>query len=254
MVTTAIDHARRRLSLSESQLEALRLIAIARNETTDAAASAWMSLDEAGIAHDGRLPGWVVEVGAVLAEPGIHLVVELLATGEPEIHQVWVRPERSVVGHTDADHTVLRCYETALVPMELLRLVELGPRPTGAADQPIAIDATVLDHATTAAQNGGHEPAEQILSRAGHDPSTARTLAKLLTERRLSWRVTAVWRTTEDTLTHDQLLAIDSGEQGIWLVDIDPEGPVVRLHPTPPSQVWRRLLSLLPSPDASVDR
>lgn len=73
---------------------------------------------------------------------------------------------------------------------------------------------------------------------------------ELLRRRRLSWRVSVTWNADDGGVRRGTLAVVDGGDAGMWEAEREDRG--VRLTPLPSSEVWRRLLALVPPPRSPV--
>jgi hypothetical protein len=251
LVTAAIDHQRQRLHVTAAELAALSLLA-GPNPAAVEADAAWQLLAHLISGAERRLPGWVAELGGVIAAPALHLVVERFAAEAPDVHQIWATPARAAVGAiADDDRIVVHPLETVMIPYELARIVGLGPRPRPATTDPIVVAASVLEAAEGAAAD--LKRCRRLLTDAGAEQDEAAIVAALMAGRRLSWRVTSMWASSPTYVVSSTLLVVDGGEGGLWISEVDGEDetPSVTLQPSRPSEVWEELLRLLPRSQAS---
>jgi hypothetical protein len=250
-VTAAIDHQRQRLHVTADELAALSLLA-GPNPAAVEADAARQLLAPLISGAERRLPGWVAELGGVVAAPALHLVVERFAAEAPDVHQIWATPARAAVGAiADDDRIALQPLETVMIPYELARIVGLGPRPRPATRDPIVVAARTLEAAEAAAADS--ERCRRLLTDDGTNHDEADVVAALMAGRRLSWRVTSMWASSPTDVASSTLVVIDGGDAGLWISDVDGEDETasVTLHPSRPSQVWQQLLALLPRSQAS---
>jgi hypothetical protein len=79
------------------------------------------------------------------------------------------------------------------------------------------------------------------------EPGLRERLLALLRERRLSWRATSVWSDVEEQHV-TSVAVLDAGVEGLWLTrhEGDPPDTIVHLEPVAPSEVWERVVALMP--------
>jgi hypothetical protein len=253
-MTATLDHARRRLRVTEAEVAALCTVSSSQVAAPDGRA-AWERLERSQVVVGEQLPGWVAEIGSVLAAPGLHVVVERHGTEAVVIDQLWATPDHAVIAEAaDAGHVELSPLQTALIPYELARLVGLALRPEPPSLHPVTVPAAALTAAEEAVGSGDLDGARQALTDVGVADGDADTVADLLAGRRLSWRITSVWRSSPDDVVASMLVVVDGGAAGLWLSDAADIGDLrttVTLSPTRPNEVWKRLLGLLPASTAT---
>jgi hypothetical protein len=154
------------------------------------------------------------------------------------VEQAWATEREGVWGVVAADGMIeLTPIEPGLIPWAVARAVGLGPRDK--PDSPaLQAPAQVLG---AAAEGGAAEALSEL------EPEVRERLLAILRERRLSWRATSVWSDSEEQHV-TSVAVLDAGVEGLWLTRHEGEPPdtIVHLEPVAPSEVWERVVSLMP--------
>lgn len=218
----ALDGARRRALLSSVELEAaVFLVSGPDRPVPEPLRGGVDSLEAGGLLREGRMADVLAELVTVLARPALEVVVETQAADAPVVTLVYGTPRLAVlVAPAGPDRWALSPLEPGNLPFALSAILGFGSRPAPAVQRTL----TQSDRAE---------------------------LAALLRARRLSWRVTVTWNADDGAVRRGTLAIVDCGDAGMWETQpLDPGRPDagVRLSPLRSSEVWRRLLALVPPP------
>jgi len=250
-----LDTARRRVRLSPGELGVASLLVV---DPTHAeldepeARECLAALEEARVASERQLSGWVAELVAVVVAPQLRIAVETFVAERVVTHSIWATPRHGVLGSPGPDGALeLSPVEPVLIPWALARAVGLGARPTPARTTNFVLPARVLDQAYTLLDSGDRTAAAELVTGDGQLASDdAETLLDLLSRRRMSWRASSRWALSETDEQFRSLDVLDGGGSGLWFSSVDDHeaaDPLLTLQPTRPGQVWRRLVGLMPT-------
>lgn len=240
-----LDAARAALRLTDDELGAALMLVAAPEHPSLAepgSRASIESLTEAGIVTGGRIEGFPARLLSVVAAPKLRVSVESFVAAAPVVEQAWATEREAVWGVVASDGMIeLTPIEPGLIPWAVARAVGLGPRDK--PDSPaLRAPAQVLGAAAERLADG--EAAEAL---AELEPEVRERLLAVLRERRLSWRATSAWSDEEEQ--HVASVAVlDAGVEGLWLTRHEGEPPdtIVHLEPVAPSEVWERVVSLMP--------
>jgi hypothetical protein len=187
-----------------------------------------------GRPHPSLLPG----LGAV-ADPACRLRLWLRdGLGPRKVGEGWVAADAAtlLLELPDGLCEFVAVHPTFL-PVALVNLVGLGPRPRLPAPGPARLAPPVLDELLDRDATG-REPAARLLAAAAgiDDPSWVRAL---VTGGRRMWGADARWAAGSRGLQ-----VLDTAV-GIWLIDSG--SAEMALRPSTPTEVWKRLVGLLPA-------
>ncbi|MGH8906230.1 MAG: hypothetical protein ACRD0K_06895 [Egibacteraceae bacterium] len=249
----SFDPGRQRIRMRPAHLGLLGLLA-----ADPAAANNQPGLDElraAGIVA-GDLPvREAAELLAVVAKLRLLIEIETTLGAGLRRHTVWLTPDLGVSAEAAPDNGE---YEYALVvptmlPFALARIVNLLPLPAPAGARPITVSQELLNRVTATAETDHEAASAELRAAMAGDPQSAALLGRLITERRLSWRMTAAWLEPRGQRHIGSLTVIDAAEAGLWTLtlptepDFDDPALEVALAPATAPQVWQRIVALLPS-------
>lgn len=192
----------------------------------------------------------------IIAAPALQIAIEThQAEAALAALLVATTKDGALVERLEPDRWLLRSVEPRLVPLRMADVVGIGARPTPPASRPLDIPGPALRAAWDAAGRGDQAATERALEPAPGLDATERTaVADLLAHRRLSWRVSVTYNTDDGSARRRGLAAVDGGPAGMWeTAPLDPADPAagVRLTPRGSSELWRRLLALVPPPRRS---
>ncbi|MGH3342028.1 MAG: hypothetical protein ACRDPK_03925 [Carbonactinosporaceae bacterium] len=187
----------------------------------------------------------------LIAAPKLRVVIETFIAESEVTHSVWANEGDAVLGISDAPGVVeLSRVEPVLIPWAITYVVGLGPRPKPELGAPVTLPSSALDAAFEAAVGGGRERAAAVLAEQTDLVAPAQhVVADLLVDRRISWRASSIWTDGSGETQTRTVTVVDGGRRGLWLSETDTlrvQDPPVRLEPTRPSNVWRRIVALVP--------
>jgi hypothetical protein len=186
-----------------------------------------------GRPHPSLLPG----LGAV-ADPVCRLRLWLRDGHRPrKVGEGWVAADAAtlLLELPDGLCEFVAVHPTFL-PVALVNLVGLGPRPRLPDPSPALLAPPVLDELLDRDGAGREQAARRLAAAARIEDSS--WLRALVTGGRRMWGADARWGSGSRGLQ-----VLDTAV-GIWLIEGTNDG--VALRPTTPTEVWRRLVGLLP--------
>jgi hypothetical protein len=250
-----LDVARRRVRLGLDELGVAAVLALDPGNAAlrdPESRGCLRRLEAAGAVADGQLVGYVAELVGLVAAPKLRIVVETFSGSHRVVHSVWADEVRATVGTSEVDDALdLSPVSTVMVPMAIAERVGLGYRPTPDRLHSITLPAAVLDAAVIAAAAGGREAAQAALERDAAELSAQEcaTVAALVADWRLSWRITSVWSEEKGAERTRSVSIVDGGPRGFWqsLTD-EPADPGMRvtLKPLSPGAVWGEIVAMVP--------
>ncbi len=161
---------------------------------------------------------------------------------------VWVEPTSEGAN----EYTPI---EPELIPWQVARSVGLGPRPRSRRSDPLEFRAATLDAALAEiAKQDLKAAAAELGTDPGLDDTARDMLMELLLLRRLSWRAVSLWKDDGGEKQAAGVSAIDGGDAGLWLTNhtsADTKQAVIMLTPVESSDIWDRIVGLVPYPVGS---
>jgi len=203
------------LRLSRSRLMDLASVAGTGN-TESVDEEGLKALEDAGLVSEGTANPAVELVGLTVFEPLAGLRLEIADRVRRVAATGWIGPELSVLAIPEGDGLEeIKACPTGFLPARLAGYLSLGPRR--------------------------HQPGSALVEKLHLDAATDTTgiADRIRAALRLRWRVTVSWKTGSRSLE-----VIDAGEEGLWIAE--EEGELLRINGATATEVWVRLLSLLP--------
>lgn len=244
-----LDIPRAALRISDAELGVAVMLLVAPEHPSLAEASsrtALASLEDAGIAQDGRIEGFPARLLGVVAAPKLRVTVESFVGAAPVVEQGWATEREGVWGTVASDGQIeLAPIEPGVMPWAVARAVGLGPRDLPAGG-PLRLPAEALGRAANRLADRDEAGAGEALAEL--EPADRERLLALLRERRISWRASSAWTGQDGERRLASVAVLDAGVQGLWLTRH--EDTIVNLDPVRPSAVWDRVVGLMPSPEA----
>jgi EspG family len=248
-VVARLDIPRAALRISDDELGVAVMLLLAPEHPSLADAgsrAALASLEEAGIAQDGRIEGFPARLLGVVAAPKLRITVESFVGVAPVVEQGWATEREGVWGTVASDGQIeLTPIEPGVMPWAVARAAGLGPRDLPAGS-PLRVPAEALGTAGNRLAERDQAGAEEALAEL--EPTDRDRLLALLRERRISWRATSAWTGQDGEQRLTSVAVLDAGVEGLWLTRHEDE--IVILEPVRPSAVWDRVIGLMPSPEA----
>jgi hypothetical protein len=254
-----LDPARRRVIVEAAELDAAMTLFDdpVPAPATDEESQARAALVAAGLVRGERMGDVLAELLAPLVAPVLSIVVEthlvaaaitarIWATAEQGTRAVWVADDRWELQGVAPRH----------VPLVLLDVLGFGERPPPEDERPLRVPGPVLRAGWAAAATGSDERIvlAALAGSAALDPGDRARFARLLAERRSSWRVTVAYAAAGGELRQGSLTVVDAGAAGCWVSEpldpADPEAGAI-LSPRRSSAIWHDLLELIPAPRAA---
>ncbi|NKI44324.1 hypothetical protein [Streptomyces physcomitrii] len=253
----SIDHARRRLRLSDSHISVLGMI-VEEEKLAAELTEARDALERAGlILKDGTLHAELYPLVSTLMDP--RLIARIEVTGPQG-----VLSSGAVVGYEFAfshegwpgeTESVYAPLEIRNLVWELARMVDLHTEPLDHGDAAEQIDSTVstVDRLLEAVGDG-----EDAFEQAGAEVGAPARLAEVLAQLNCMWRITLAWRgeeAEEGGMSVTALAVWDCGLEGYWVRELPAEpireGEVgedcaLRVRQTTAKEVWEKITDLLP--------
>lgn len=212
------------------------------------------ALVSAGLLEEGSLHPRLVPLAQTAARPQVRLIVDV-AANRPLHCDGWVGDRFALL--LAAPSATEELFEAtflsrSLVTAQLARFLGLGPRRRAKVIDPVEIDQALLE-VILAPGNPLTAPQLEMLIDP-HDemlPAWLEVLSILSAGLRARWRAGVWWNSHQESPEARSLEIIDS-EAGLFFVSHLPRGhrryQRVLLRPITPSQVWRLLCALVPSP------
>lgn len=238
-----LDPSRASVELSEDELSAAA--ALLADAPTDAVVLE--SLEAAGVVRNGAIMPYVASLLTVVAEPKLRIVVERYLAERVVVENVWAIESLAVWGaEVRGGATELRPVEPAVLPMEIMRAVGLGPRERPAIDTSLRARVATLERLEELLAADDREAADALLAEE-LDEAQRGVLTELMLDRRSSWRASSIW-TDDSGQRMESVCVVDGGNSGLWLTTHETAGaePIVHLHPVAQSTVWDRIVNLMP--------
>jgi len=177
------------------------------------------ALQRAGVTVDGAVHEALADGVQALLSPMAELELQHGAQqGEGRLDgcaAVLVLPE--------GDSLRVHAVPVAFLPAALARLVQLGPRPRVEPAQRLPFSSAEFARTLV-----GAAPAPPALGSVHRH-----------------WRFVSRWPSPTRSMPGEHGVEVLDAEHGLWLVV--PDGADIELWPTTPSQVWRRLVGLVPA-------
>lgn len=192
------------------------------------------ALTAAGVLVEGAMVPTAARIVAILGAPAMEMHLECYIVADTYALDVSITRDGAVLSRTTPEGlTELRCVELAETPLAILRAVGLGRRNDPPCDHPITVPAAVLTDLGGRGDADGTAGVE-ALAAAGLDRADGEIVVLLLMQRRLSFRLTALWRDGDgaDELVSREMTVIDGGRMGLWFSEADPATSSARLTPT----------------------
>jgi hypothetical protein len=263
----ALDSLRRRISLTEAQLELLRLCSNGEI-SVESDPAAIEPLIEAGlITADGTAHRLVADLATAMSRPLLELWVETMSQHGPTVGHVVVRGDEDV-WYTDPWPGAADGGEVVFVKDELPQLLWILGRMVGfrrstpsEAARPVTARLATVASLLAAFSAGGSWDDVRTVAIAQLDeifgemsPEQREMWIAVLATIQGTWRVTCAWG---PETRHSRGLAVwDCGSGGFW-VRTTPAEPLLPEHITPDAEatfvptsggdLWKALAELLPS-------
>ena len=206
-------------------------------------------VDKGGRLHERLLP-----VAKCLSTPSVGLRLDC-AGAHPWSVDGWIDPRAAVLLRASAAEAQAAAdvafVPKAMVPLNLARLLELGPRERVKVDGPVELDEGMFE----ALLGSGEAWAPDVIEALSEDgdevlPEWLEVLTGLSKGPKRRWRVGAWWNSAEESPAA-RLLEVVEGDVGSFLLTHhrreDRRYRRVRLHPLSATQIWRLLCALVPS-------
>lgn len=238
-----LDPSRASVELSQDELSAAA--ALLEGEPTDEVVLE--SLVAGGVVRNGAIVPYVARLLEVVAEPKLRIVVERYIAERVVVENVWAVERLAVWGsEVRGGATELRPVEPAVLPMEIVRAVGLGPRDSAAIDTSVRATAATLERLEELLAAEDREAADALLAEE-LDDVRRRALIDLMLDRRSSWRASSIW-TDDSGQRLESVCVVDGGNSGFWLTthETDADEPMICLRPVAQSTVWDRIVDLMP--------
>lgn len=212
------------------------------------------ALISAGLLEDGSLHPRLVPLAQTAALPQVRLIVDV--AGNRPLHcDGWVGERFALLlaARSATDELFEATFlSRSLLTAQLARFTGLGPRPRPKVVDPVEIDRGLLE---AVLGPGGPLTVPQLeLLIDPHDeilPAWLDVLSILSRGLRARWRAGVWWNSHQESPEARSLEIVDS-EAGLFFISHLPRGDRryrrVLLRPVTPSQMWRLLCTLVPSP------
>jgi hypothetical protein len=245
------DPARCRLWMTDAELAA---VASFGRDGAAAAGEPRALLREAfaaaGLLTGGVAPGWVDELLRPVAQPALRVAVETVTVGAPLVHQLWATPRDAVTGEPALEGlTELSWIDPVTIPYTIAQQVRLRRQPPPPEAAAIRLPTSRFAEVEQRLAAGGPATVGQLPHGNGLANGDVDALARIIRERRVTWRVSSVWADGSGDRRNASLSVMDAGGAGLWAItaaDPGSEDPMLLLEAVPASTVWRRLVALLP--------
>ena len=268
----SLDTLRRRLSVTERQLELLRLYSngeIGRDADADHTAEL-EALTEAGlITADGTVHRLVADLAAAMTEPLLELWVETMSQRGPTVSHVVVRGDEDLwytdpwPGAGDDDEVVFVKDELPQLLWVLARLVGFRRSTPPEVARPVTAQLSTVASLLAAFSAEGEGTWDDVRTVAiarlddlfgAMSPDQREMWIAVLATLEGTWRITCAWG---PETRHSRGLAVwDCGPGGFW-VRTTPAEPLLPEHITPDAEatfvptsggdLWKAFAELLPS-------
>ncbi|HEX2896357.1 MAG TPA: hypothetical protein VHO29_20305 [Marmoricola sp.] len=263
----ALDSLRRRISLTEAQLELLRLCSNGEI-SVESDPAALEPLIEAGlITADGTVHRLVADLATAMSRPLLELWVETMSQHGPTVGHVVVRGDEDVwytdpwPGAADGDEVVFVKDELPQLLWILARMVGFRRSTPSEVARPVTARLGTVASLLGAFSAGGSWDDVRTVAIAQLDeifgvmsPELREMWIAVLATLQGTWRVTCAWG---PETRHSRGLAVwDCGSGGFW-VRTTPAEPLLPEQITPDAEatfvptsggdLWKALAELLPS-------
>jgi hypothetical protein len=172
----------------------------------------------------------------------------------------WITPEAAALalgarahGSSVADFILL---PPGIVPLQLARLLRLGPRARPKVVEPVELDAALLEILLCSSKPFTLGHIDALTSGETLIPPWKEVLEELSRGTRGRWRAGCWWNSATQSPQAREMEVVDS-DAGSFLVTPKPPGAHtfarVQLRPVTPAAIWRLLCSLMPDV-SEVDR
>ncbi len=253
-----LDPSRTALQADEHELGVASLLLVSPDDpelATDDARRTIAALERAGIVENGRLVGYPARIVSVLLNPEIRVLVERFAAKQTVRDFAAVAGGSGVWGERLQDGgQEMTPIEPELIPWQVARSVGLGPRADHTVDAPITVSVEAFQQALDRFADGDQAGALELLELSALEPTQAAALTQLIYDRRLSWRAFSILYGEGEPSVISGVAVIDGGDSGLWFSeheDGENGAATIRLTPARPSEVWDRILALIPQPVAT---
>jgi hypothetical protein len=275
----ALDTLRRRISLTEEQLELLRLVS--NGDLPDLPDATAPLLDAGLITSDGSVHRLVADLASAMTQPVLELWVETMSQAGPTVAHVVVRGDEDVwytdpwPGAADDGEVVFVKDELPQLLWVLARLVGFRRSTPPGAARPVTAQlrtvASLLAAFSASAEPRGSEATDPTAGASWDDVRTV-AIARLdeifgamspeqremwiavLATLEGTWRITCAWG---PETRHSRGLAVwDCGSGGFWVRTTPAEpllpeqitpGAEATFVPTSGGDLWKAFAQLLPS-------
>jgi hypothetical protein len=263
----ALDTLRRRISVTEEQLEFLRLYS--NGEVTEVDDEYAALIDSGLIASDGSLHRLVVDLATAMSRPVLELWIETMSQRGPTVSHIVVRGDEDLwytdpwPGAADSDEVVFVKDELPQLLWVIARLVGFRRSTPPASARPVTARlATVasLLAAFSAELDGTWDDVRTVAIAKLDDlfgamsPEQREMWIAVLATLEGTWRITCAWG---PEARHSRGLAVwDCGAGGFW-VRTTPAEPLLPEQITPDAEatfvptsggdLWKAFAELLPS-------
>lgn len=208
--------------------------------------AASLALADAGVLVDGTLGPIVARVVGILTQPALEMHLECYVVAATYFLDVAVTRDGAVLSRTTEDGlTELLCVDLDRTPFAILRAVGLGARPDPPQATPIILPSTVLADLGAHGDPDGADGAEALVA-AGLSRGDAEAAVLLVLQRRLSFRITSLWRLSAEQLDTAEVTVVDGGKMGLWFSESDFTAGTTTLTPTSVRGVVEAVAALVP--------
>ena len=264
----SVDSVRRRLSMSEDQLEVLRLVS--NGETGSEHRETIEELTSAGLIVGGGIHPLVADLAAAMTQPLLELWVEAMGPQGPTLSHIVVRGDEDL-WYTDPwpgerDEVVFVKDELPQLIWVVARLVGLRRSTPPQVARPVTADLSTVASLMAALSAGGGADWDDVRTVAvaklddlfGElSPEQREMWIAVVATLQGTWRVTCAWGPDSPDGAHARGLAVwDCGPGGYW-VRTTPAEPLrpeditadteATFTPTSAGDLWKAFAGLLPS-------
>lgn len=245
------------LRLSTAALQAMAHLA---SDAQEADPTALDELRSGGILVDGALHPRLVPLARCVAVPLVRLTVHHAGAPGWSV-EGWIDHKIAVllrVSGVDPDGVAdVVAVPSGMVPLNLAKVVDLGPRERVKVDGPVTFDEGLFEALMGSDDSWGPDAIEALLDEGDEVlPQWVEVLAALSNRPSRRWRMGAWWNSAAESPAA-RLLEVVESDIGSFLLthrrDPDRRYRQVRLHPLTATQIWRLLCAFVP-PAEQVDR